>query len=155
MSDRKFQGRANIELTNRTLASLLGGLVASKTGDASNDPAPSGAATVQEPATTTSRRPRPTRRRKPAQLPKWNVVLLDDDEHTHEYVVDMLGRLFAHSIRLSLKMAREVDTGGRVVVLTTHRELAELKCEQILKFGADPRIGSCTGSMKAIIEPAA
>jgi ATP-dependent Clp protease adaptor protein ClpS len=51
-------------------------------------------------------------------------------------------------------MAEEVDGTGRVVVLTTHKEHAELKRDQILGYGADPRDENCQGSMSAVIEPA-
>jgi ATP-dependent Clp protease adaptor protein ClpS len=47
-----------------------------------------------------------------------------------------------------------VDATGRVIVLTTHREKAELKRDQIHAYGADFRIAACKGSMSAIIEPA-
>ncbi len=51
-------------------------------------------------------------------------------------------------------MAREVDTAGRVIVDTTHRERAELKRDEINSFGADPLIPTSRGSMHAVIEPA-
>jgi len=87
-------------------------------------------------------------------LTPWNVVLLDDDDHTYEYVIDMLQRLFGHSLPAAYLMAKEVDTAGRVVVFTTHRERAELERDRVHNFGADPRIPRCKGSMSAIIEPA-
>jgi len=90
--------------------------------------------------------------RKP--LTPWNVVLLDDDDHTYEYVIDLLRTLFGHSLATAYLMAKEVDTTGRVVVFTTHRERAELERDRIHGFGADPRISRCKGSMSAIIEPA-
>ena len=102
-----------------------------------------------------AKRATPQKRRRVRRLPGWNVVLLDDDQHTYEYVIEMLGDLFAHPVRAAIRMAREVDTSGRVIVFTAHRELAELKCEQIRKYGLDPRIGTCRGSMKATLEPAA
>lgn len=87
-------------------------------------------------------------------LPVWNVVLLDDDDHTYEYVIEMLHRLFGHSIPECFLMAKEVDTAGRVIVFSTHRERAELERDRIHAYGADPRIARCKGSMSAVIEPA-
>jgi hypothetical protein len=29
--------------------------------------------------------------------PRWHVVLLNDDDHTYEYVMEMLGAVFGHS----------------------------------------------------------
>lgn len=88
----------------------------------------------------------------PPQL--WNVVLLDDDQHSYEYVIEMTQRLFGFSLETAFLSAKKVDQDGRVICRTCHRELAELKVEQIRGYGRDVLIASCTGSMKAIIEPA-
>ena len=101
----------------------------------------------------------PTKRKAPArptpkQLPPYNVVLLDDDVHTYAYVIEMLGVVFAHGVEKAYQMAKEVDKSGRVIVLTTHKELAELKRDQILAYGADPRMEESKGSMRAVVEPA-
>jgi len=87
-------------------------------------------------------------------MPPWNVVLLDDDDHSYDYVIEMLGKLFGHPKEKALLMAEEVDSTGRVIVLTTHKEKAELKRDQIHGFGADPRSAGSKGGMSAIIEPA-
>lgn len=89
---------------------------------------------------------------KPAPL--WHVVLLDDDDHTYEYVIEMLQALFYHDLETAYRMACEVDADGRVIVDTTTRERAELKRDQILGYGADPRLVRSKGSMSAVIEPA-
>lgn len=88
------------------------------------------------------------------RLVPWNVVLLDDQEHSYEYVVKMMQTLFRHPLERAFTVAQAVDSQGRAICLTTHKELAELKRDQILGFGADPMIISCKGSMSAIIEPA-
>jgi ATP-dependent Clp protease adaptor protein ClpS len=87
-------------------------------------------------------------------LPPFHVVLLDDNDHTYEYVIEMLGRLFGHSESTAFRMATEVDLKGRVIVDTTTRERAELKRDQIQSYGADWRIAHCRGSMAALIESA-
>lgn len=43
---------------------------------------------------------------------------------------------------------------GRVVLLTTTKEHAEFKQEQVHAFGPDRRIKECAGAMSCIIEPA-
>ncbi|RIK68889.1 MAG: Clp protease ClpS [Planctomycetota bacterium] len=91
---------------------------------------------------------------KPKQQPRYHVILHDDNDHTYDYVVEMLRRLFAHDLVRAYEMAREVDTTGRVIVDTTTLERAELKREQIHAYGADWRIERCKGSMTATIEPA-
>jgi ATP-dependent Clp protease adaptor protein ClpS len=87
-------------------------------------------------------------------LPPYNVVLLDDDDHSYEYVILMLKKIFGYSIEKGYEMAQEVDATGRVVVATTNLEQAELKRDQIQTFGPDPLIPRCKGSMSATVEPA-
>ena len=85
--------------------------------------------------------------------PRYHVVLLDDDDHTYNYVIEMLARLFGHGVQEAYRLTCEVDATGRVIVLTTAQERAELKRDQIIAFGADWRIERCQGSMSAVIEP--
>lgn len=86
--------------------------------------------------------------------PPYNVVLLDDDDHTYNYVITMLQELFGYPPEKGFQMAREVDTTGRVIVLTTTKEHAEFKQDQIHAYGPDPLSSKeCKGSMTAIIEP--
>lgn len=91
---------------------------------------------------------------RPRRQPPYHVILLDDNDHTYEYVIRMLRSLFGFTEEKSYRFAREVDTTGRVIIETTTRERAEFKQEQIHAFGRDPRIPRCKGSMSAVIEPA-
>jgi ATP-dependent Clp protease adaptor protein ClpS len=87
--------------------------------------------------------------------PPYNVVLLNDDDHTFEYVIRMLKELFGYPEEKGFQMAEEVHTTGRVIVLTTTKEHAEFKQDQIHAYGPDPYSSRhCAGSMTAIIEPA-
>ncbi len=104
--------------------------------------------------TSTITRPREEREQTTERLPPYNVVLLDDDEHSYEYVIFMLKTLFGHPPEKGYELAKEVDATGRVVVATTHLEEAELKRDQIHAFGPDPLIPRCKGSMSATVEPA-
>jgi ATP-dependent Clp protease adaptor protein ClpS len=96
----------------------------------------------------------PKRKDEPRSLPPYNVVLLNDNDHSFEYVIVMLKELFGHPHEAGFKLAEAVDSQGRVIVLTTHRERAELKREQIHAYGPDLAVATCKGSMSAIIEPA-
>lgn len=87
-------------------------------------------------------------------VPRYHVVLLDDNHHTYDYVIEMLMDIFGHSRETAYEMACEVDARGRVIVNTTHKERAEMKRDQIMSYGADWRIPHCKGSMSATIEPA-
>jgi ATP-dependent Clp protease adaptor protein ClpS len=110
-------------------------------------------AATQTPAKAKAK-PAKKRKRKTRKLPPFNVVLLDDDDHTYEYVIEMLRSIFGHTDEQSFKMAKEVDDTGRVIVFTTHRELAELKRDQIHAWGCDWRLATSAGSMSSVIEPA-
>lgn len=81
-------------------------------------------------------------------------MLLDDQDHSYDYVIRMVQQLFAHSKDKAFLIAQKVDNDGRAVCLTTHKEHAELKRDQILAFGRDPLMATSKGSMTAIIEPA-
>ena len=87
-------------------------------------------------------------------MPMWHVILLDDDAHSYNYVIELLVNIFRHSAETAYNMALEVDSTGQVIVDTCPRERAELKQEQIHNFGVDPLIPSCAGSMTAVLEPA-
>ena len=86
--------------------------------------------------------------------PPYHVVLLNDDDHSYEYVIEMLKALFGHPVEKGFQLAKIVDTKGRAVVLTTSLEHAELKRDQIHAYGPDPRIPRCKGSMTAELEAA-
>ena len=102
----------------------------------------------------TKRRARIQKRPRVVTIPRYHVILLDDDHHTYDYVIEMLMKLFGHSRERAFLMACEVDGTGRVIVDTTTKERAELKRDQIHAYGADWRIPHCKGSMSAVVEPA-
>jgi len=64
----------------------------------------------------------------------------------------MLNVIFGHSAEIGKRMADEVNARGRVIVATVHKELAELRQQQIEEYGPDPRVPECKVSMRAIIE---
>lgn len=86
-----------------------------------------------------------------SEIPQYHVILFDDNQHTYDYVIEMLMNLFGHSSSLAFQMACEVDVLGRVIVLTTNHEHAEHKKNQIINYGADWRLDHSTGSMRATI----
>lgn len=94
------------------------------------------------------------RDQRPKRQPRYNVILWDDPDHSYEYVIAMVKELFRKPIEMGYQVAKEVDTTGRAILLTTTREHAELKRDQIHAFGKDQYIERCKGSMSATIEPA-
>jgi len=111
------------------------------------------AAVTEEPNVAVVPERRKQENRKPKKQPRYNVVLWNDDDHTYAYVITMLLELFAFPVEKGYQMAQEVDTQGRVIVLTTTMEHAELKRDQIHGYGKDILIANCKGSMSASIEP--
>jgi ATP-dependent Clp protease adaptor protein ClpS len=112
------------------------------------------ASTGGGPAAGTKVRTKRKTKHKTKQLPPWNVILLDDDDHSYDYVIEMLGKVCYHPVEKAMQMAKEVDGTGRVIVLTTHKEHAELKRDQIVAYGPDQAIASSKHGMRAVIEPA-
>ncbi len=82
----------------------------------------------------------------------WHVVLLDDDVHTFEYVIEMLCHIFNYSVEKAVSMTVEVHNCKRVIVATCHIEKAEARQQQIHDYGPDWRIPDCKGSMTAVLE---
>jgi ATP-dependent Clp protease adaptor protein ClpS len=91
---------------------------------------------------------------KTRRLPPYNVVVLNDEDHTFEYVIEMLIKLFAHTVPRAKDLTWAIHTRGRAIVYTTHKEKAELKRDQVLAYGADPRLARSNGPLRCYIEPA-
>lgn len=113
------------------------------------------AAATAEPEVTTRKEERADRKNKPKRQPQYNVVLWDDDDHSYEYVIRMLKELFGFPVEKGLQLARDVDSNGKVICLTTTLEHAELKRDQIHAYGKDQLIAKCQGSMSSTIQPVA
>ena len=106
---------------------------------------------VMEPNVKVRKKPKAQNKHK--RQPRYHVILWNDDDHTYDYVVSMMHNLFGHPNEMGMLIAKEVDNTGRAICLTTTKEHAELKREQIHGFGRDPYIKKCAGSMSASIEP--
>jgi len=108
---------------------------------------------VAEPQIETGVETEKQEKKKPRKQPRYHVILWDDADHSYDYVVLMMKRLFRHPIETGFQIAKEVDRSGRAICLTTTLEHAELKRDQIHAFGKDELIARCKGSMSATIEP--
>ncbi len=107
--------------------------------------------------TTTRPAPQPGTDARPEvrRQPPYHVVILNDQEHSYDYVVEMLMKIFKHSEETAETLTWKVDHEGRAIVLTTHKELAELKREQVLSYGPDPRMEISKGPIGCVIEASA
>ncbi|MEM6392867.1 MAG: ATP-dependent Clp protease adaptor ClpS [Planctomycetota bacterium] len=75
--------------------------------------------------------------KKPKQLPPYQVVLLNDNDHTYEYVIEMLLRVFRLPVDKAVELTARVDTAGRAPVWSGSKEVAELKRDQVRGYGPD------------------
>ncbi|WP_036096177.1 ATP-dependent Clp protease adaptor ClpS [Leptospira weilii] len=82
----------------------------------------------------------------------WRVVLWDDNEHTYEYVIEMLMEICTMTVEKAFLHAVQVDQEKRTVVFSGEFEHAEHVQERILTYGADPRMSNSKGSMSATLE---
>ncbi len=84
----------------------------------------------------------------------YHVIILNDDEHTFDYVIEMLQAVFKFPHATALAHTMEADSTGSSIVLTTHLEEAEQKRDQVHAFGPDWRMPNSRGSVAALVEPA-
>jgi ATP-dependent Clp protease adaptor protein ClpS len=84
----------------------------------------------------------------------YHVIILNDDEHTFDYVIEMLQAVFGFPYATALAHTMEADATGSSIVLTTSLEEAEEKRDRIHAYGPDWRLPHSRGSVAALVEPA-
>ncbi len=87
---------------------------------------------------TATQTPTPTRRTsrlKPGLLPPWKVVLHNDQLNGMQDVVIIIKRLTPLTNQAAVRRMIEAHTRGRAMLLTTHRERAELYKYQFARRG--------------------
>lgn len=82
----------------------------------------------------------------------WKVVLWDDDEHTYDYVIEMLMEVCSMNEEKAFFHALEVDTEKKTIIFNGELEHAEHIHEKIITYGPDPRMSNSKGSMTATLE---
>jgi ATP-dependent Clp protease adaptor protein ClpS len=87
-------------------------------------------------------------------VPLYRVVLLDDNDHTYDYVIEMLQKILVFTLDEAYRHAEEVDRTGRTVLITCELPQAEFCRDQVQGYGPDWRLPRSQGSMRAVIEPA-
>jgi ATP-dependent Clp protease adaptor protein ClpS len=92
---------------------------------------------VIEPPKATPTQPRTEPKNQPRRQPPYAVVVLNDDDHTFEYVIDALCRFCGHSVERAFQLASQIHRNGRAPVWTGTFEVAELKRDQLRGFGPD------------------
>lgn len=98
-----------------------------------------GMSTTQESNTATLPAPSETRPSPRSNTqPPYAVVLHNDDVNGFDFVVRSLRKVFGYDMTKAVWLTLKAHTSGRSHVWTGHKELAELKAEQMTSCGADP-----------------
>jgi ATP-dependent Clp protease adaptor protein ClpS len=93
--------------------------------------------TVESPAEPKQRRRKQPTDAKPKVQPPYAVVVLNDDEHSFQYVIDTFMKVFGYPLEKSYSLALQIHTQGRGIVWSGAREVAELKRDQVRSAGPD------------------
>jgi ATP-dependent Clp protease adaptor protein ClpS len=99
-------------------------------------------------------RPETHEERETRRVPPYNVILLNDDDHSMEFVVMVLIKIFGYEIEKCVQLMLQAHTSGRAVVWSGPKEVAELKVEQIHTFH-EMKGAKDIGALGCEIEPAA
>ena len=85
----------------------------------------------------------------------YHVIILNDEEHSYEYVIEMLQNVFSIPYNNAVAHTMEADTTGSSIVLTCGLEEAERRRDGVHAYGPDWRMPNSRGSVAALVEPAA
>ncbi|HEY8504546.1 MAG TPA: ATP-dependent Clp protease adaptor ClpS [Gemmataceae bacterium] len=111
----------------------------------SSTDAPAGTATRPEEQTET----------RPRLLPPYNVILENDDDHSMEFVVQVLRKVLGVPLEKAFRLMLTAHETGESVIWTGPKEVAELKVEQVRTFHeVRARDGRDLGPLGCRIEPA-
>jgi len=83
----------------------------------------------------------------------WKVILYNDEDHTYDYVVDLLVAVCGMAKEQAFRCAVEVDMTGRTTVFYGNKEECTLRSGKINTWGADHRLLRSRGSMNSAVEP--
>ncbi|WP_020473973.1 ATP-dependent Clp protease adaptor ClpS [Zavarzinella formosa] len=97
----------------------------------------------------------PESKTRPKVQPPYHVLIENDDDHTMEFVIVVLQKVFGYSTEKSFELTLQAHTNGEAVVWTGSKEVAELKLDQILTHHEKHfRDGRPLGPLSCRIEPA-
>ncbi len=87
--------------------------------------------------------------------PPYHVILFNDDDHSMEFVVDVLRKVIGCQLESAVALMLEAHHSGQAVIWTGAREVAEQKAEQVHSFHETrERDGAKLGPLGCIVEPA-
>jgi ATP-dependent Clp protease adaptor protein ClpS len=84
----------------------------------------------------------------------YHVIILNDDDHSFDYVIEMLQKVLGISYAAALTHTVEADATGSSIVRTCGLSEAEQKRDLIHAYGPDWRMPNSRGSVTALVESA-
>lgn len=106
------------------------------------------------PETIVKTRPRTEERPRTRRVPPYHVILENDDHHSMEFVVEVLSKALGYNSERAVQLMLQAHNGGRAIVWTGPKEVAELKAERIGTFHEIRPGGRDLGPLGCAIEPA-
>ena len=95
-------------------------------------------AVAEPPAETkTKSQPKKDSKNKPKKQPPYAVIVHNDEDHTWQYVIEVLQRVCGHPEEKAFLLTRQIHFSGKAAVWTGALEVAELKRDQIRGYGPD------------------
>ena len=102
-----------------------------------------------------STKPKADEKVRTRRVPPFNVILENDDDHSFEFVIEVLIKALGYNNERAFQLVHQAHTSGRAVVWTGSKEVAELKVEQIRTFHeVRDKDGAKLGPLSCSIEPA-
>ena len=87
--------------------------------------------------------------------PPYLVLIENDEHHSMEFVIAMLQKVFGFSVEKAYELMMVAHSQGEAVVWSGAREVAVLKCEQVLSMHEKhSKSGRNLGPVGCRIEPA-
>jgi ATP-dependent Clp protease adaptor protein ClpS len=97
---------------------------------------------------------RPEERVRTRRQPPYQVVLLNDDYHSFEFVVGVLCKALGYAPERAFQLMLQAHQTGRAIVWVGAKEVAELKVDQIRTFHETRTDMPSLGPLDCYIEPA-
>lgn len=73
----------------------------------------------------------------PKKQPPYAVIVLNDEEHTFDYVIETFQKVFGYPLEKCYELALQIHFSGKGIVWSGSLEVAELKRDQIRSSGPD------------------
>jgi ATP-dependent Clp protease adaptor protein ClpS len=107
------------------------------------------------PGVMTTTETQPVEETRTRRIPPYNVILLNDEHHSMEFVVEVLCKVLGVAAERAYQFMMEAHTSGRAIIWSGSKEVAELKLEQIQSLHEiRPSDNAMLGPLGCDIEPA-